>query len=156
MENLILQFLLSSSLLVDGSCPGPSSWPSPQRRWGPTRWESSGNQGGSGVGVLLNTAGDPLGGSGVGTRVGVEWGVECGVEWEVEWEFSSTLPAIHWVGVEWEQVATDLLNTRLPLTHSPTPNPEVEEFNREGEKNCRDIWENPSESIHPPRHCQRT
>ena len=79
------------------------------------------------VDPLLNAAGDPLGGSRVGTRVGVEW--------EVEWEFSSTLPAIHWVGVEWEQVATDLLNTRLPLTHSPTPNPEVKEFNRGGEKN---------------------
>ena len=99
------------------------------------------------VDPLLNAAGDPLGGSRVGTRVGVEW--------EVEWEFSSTLPATHWVGVEWEQVATDLLNTRLPLTHSPTPNPEVKEFNRGGEKICRDIWENPSESIHPPRRCHR-
>ena len=82
------------------------------------------------VGPLLNAARDPLGGSRVGTRVGVEW------------EFSSTLPATHWVGVEWEQVATDLLNTRLPLTHSPTPNPEVKEFNRGGEKNCKDIWRN--------------
>ena len=67
MENLIIQFLLSSSLLVDGSWLGPSIWPSPQHCQGPTGWESSGNQGGSGVGVLLNTAGHPLGGSGVGT-----------------------------------------------------------------------------------------
>ena len=75
------------------------------------------------VDPLLNAVRDPLGGSRVGTRVGVEW------------EFSSTLPATHWVGVEWEQVATDLLNTRLPLTHSPTPNPEVKEFKRGCEKN---------------------
>ena len=36
MENLRIQFLLSSSLLVDGSCPGPRSWPSPQHCQGPT------------------------------------------------------------------------------------------------------------------------
>ena len=44
MENLRIQFLLSSSLLVDGSCPGPRSWPSPQHRRPPTGWEWSGNR----------------------------------------------------------------------------------------------------------------
>ena len=86
MENLIIQFLLSSSLLVDGSCPGPRSWPSPQHCQGPTaHW------------------------------VGVEWEPGWEVEWEFSSTLPAThWVGVEWEQVATDLLNTRLPLTHSP------------------------------------------